>query len=429
MEYFYLDASGQAQGPFSFSHLKDLRLQNVLSDHSLVAAVGAETWRSYFETFGMTSVPVPQQLPAVPQGKSGTSRIWVAFLIGGLLLGGGGLGMWFAFKPSNEKSKTEAPTTVNTAAETMEKPGDAAQAPKVEEGELAFAEWYDFGFKLAQQSQKVFPWFGQQPSSSKSQVLQLLQNLGVDFKSLSAEGLEWIVSGYRDRVEGNGPKMVVSAEQRESLLPSKLRGFHPFKPSETQLASSEGAIEHATACTVLVSAGSGHGTGFFVAPGILLTNRHVVDGFLNVKVLINDKDQFKGRVILQSKDLDLAVVQLDYRDHGILTIGRADQVKVGEDISAIGYPIADFLSATTTFGKISSVDRTVFQNPCFHLDLTLNPGNSGGPLLNQKGAVIGINTFGFAKVADIDRFNFALKMDAVVEFLSIHLPEIELQEE
>ena len=113
-----------------------------------------------------------------------------------------------------------------------------------------------------------------------------------------------------------------------------------------------------------------------------------------------------------------------------MKIGNSDKVHVGDDITAIGFPESDKLSATSTFGHISSIDpdRKVYGNPCFHIDLTINHGNSGGPLIDRGGRVIGINTFGFAEDG-IDRFNFAIKMNAVIEFIRKNCPEsIEVDE-
>ncbi len=137
------------------------------------------------------------------------------------------------------------------------------------------------------------------------------------------------------------------------------------------------------------------GSGFVVRPdGYILTNAHVVRDANKIKVTMNDKRSFIGKVVGIDTFSDVAVVKVDAKDLPAVTLGKSDSLRPGEFAIAIGNPIG--LDHTVTLGIISGVNRQgidVNGNINFiQTDAAINPGNSGGPLLNLEGEVIGVNT-------------------------------------
>lgn len=164
----------------------------------------------------------------------------------------------------------------------------------------------------------------------------------------------------------------------------------------------------------------GVGTGFFIdANGIIATNNHVVDGAKNVTIILHDSRQVPGEVIWTDPANDLAIVKVsDLRVPGVVTIGNSDNIRVGEGIIAIGNPMSADFAGTVTHGIVSAKNRAVqVGNGKFEyiqIDAAINGGNSGGPLFNMKGEVIGINS---AKIAQtgIEGIAFSIPINVLME--------------
>jgi serine protease Do len=136
----------------------------------------------------------------------------------------------------------------------------------------------------------------------------------------------------------------------------------------------------------------GIGSGFIVsADGFVLTNAHVIDGAEEVLVTLTDKREFKARVIGTDRRTDVAVIKIEAAGLPTVRIGNVDQLKVGAWVVAIGSPFG--LENTVTAGIVSAKGRDTgaFQR-FIQTDVAVNPGNSGGPLLNLRGEVVGINS-------------------------------------
>ena len=145
--------------------------------------------------------------------------------------------------------------------------------------------------------------------------------------------------------------------------------------------------------------GTATGTGFVVSPdGYLVTNDHVVEGASSVEVAVGDAARQPAKVIGVDASTDLALLKIDAGDKQLptLTLGDSDAVKVGDASFAIGTPYG--LSSTLTTGVISALDRSITSPNGYAIanvlqtDAALNPGNSGGPLLDASGTVIGVNS-------------------------------------
>jgi serine protease Do len=157
----------------------------------------------------------------------------------------------------------------------------------------------------------------------------------------------------------------------------------------------------------------GLGSGFIVSSdGVILTNAHVVDGAKEVQVKLTDRREFPAKVVGVDRQSDVAVIKIDARDLPTVKIGSADDLKVGEWVLAIGSPFG--FENTVTQGIVSAKSRSLPSDtyvPFIQTDVPVNPGNSGGPLFNTKGEVVGINSQIFSHSGAYEGLSFAIPID------------------
>jgi serine protease Do len=155
----------------------------------------------------------------------------------------------------------------------------------------------------------------------------------------------------------------------------------------------------------------GVGSGFIIeSNGLILTNAHVVEGANTIYVTLTDKREYKAKLLGMDKRTDMAVVKIDARDLPKLPLGDSSRVRVGEWVLAIGSPFG--LENTVTAGIVSAKSRdTGDYLPFIQTDVAVNPGNSGGPLLNTAGQVIGINSQIFSRSGGYMGISFAIPID------------------
>lgn len=155
----------------------------------------------------------------------------------------------------------------------------------------------------------------------------------------------------------------------------------------------------------------GVGSGFIIdSSGMILTNAHVVEGATTIYVTLTDKREFKAKLLGMDKRTDVAVVKIDARDLPKLPLGDSSKVRVGEWVLAIGSPFG--LENTVTAGIVSAKSRdTGDYLPFIQTDVAVNPGNSGGPLLNTAGQAIGINSQIFSRSGGYMGISFAIPID------------------
>lgn len=168
----------------------------------------------------------------------------------------------------------------------------------------------------------------------------------------------------------------------------------------------------------------GVGTGIIVdSNGYILTNSHVVsDGdATSVNVLFSDGSDIEGKVIWYDSQMDLAMVKVDKTGLTAADLGDSDEVEVGDISIAIGNPLGLDLQKSVTQGIISGLDRTISTDQSTNMtgliqtDASINSGNSGGPLLNEKGQVIGINT---AKASQGEGLGFAIPINTAKNIIN-----------
>jgi len=142
------------------------------------------------------------------------------------------------------------------------------------------------------------------------------------------------------------------------------------------------------------------GTGFFISPdGYILTNNHIVENAVKVTITSRNEQEYQAKIIGLDPETDLALLKVEAKDLPFATLGDSDAIKVGQWVMAIGNPLG--LTHTVTAGIVSAKGRllqgldVVYQD-FIQTDASINRGNSGGPLINMKGEVIGINSLIFA---------------------------------
>ncbi len=159
----------------------------------------------------------------------------------------------------------------------------------------------------------------------------------------------------------------------------------------------------------------GSGSGVIISQdGYIVTNNHVVDKATKIMVILNNGDEYEGRVVGKDASTDLAVVKIEATGLTYAQMGTSSTLRVGERAIAIGNPLGQEFAGTTTQGIISGLNRSVtIDNKVLNLiqtDAAINPGNSGGALVDEYGHLIGINT---AKISSttLEGLGFAIPID------------------
>ena len=176
---------------------------------------------------------------------------------------------------------------------------------------------------------------------------------------------------------------------------------------------------------VTVETPDGNGSGFAVREdGILATNQHVIAGHAAVRVSFADRNDADARVLQSFRDVDLAFLLVEKPLQQVLSLQDGEQLRVGQDVFAVGNPLS--LGQTLTKGTISAVNRPIHGVPWLQTDTALNPGNSGGPLCDLNGHVVGMTTW--RRKSDdpnipVEGLNFALPVSIIKTKVSLSFPK------
>lgn len=200
------------------------------------------------------------------------------------------------------------------------------------------------------------------------------------------------------QVVGAGNPRAALAEEADDPMLRFFRRFGLPKPSQAPPRQAEGS-------------------GFIVSPdGIILTNAHVVDGAREVTVKLTDRRELKARVVGIDKPTDVAVLRVEAHGLPVARLGAATPLKVGEWVLAIGSPFGFENSATA--GIVSAKARVLPDEtyvPFIQTDVAVNPGNSGGPLFNLRGEVVGINSHIYSQTGGYQGLSFAIPIELALQ--------------
>ncbi len=163
----------------------------------------------------------------------------------------------------------------------------------------------------------------------------------------------------------------------------------------------------------------GFGSGVILSEdGYIVTNNHVIENSQNIKVILNNKQEFSAKLIGSDPSTDLALLKVDAENLPYLTYGNSDQLKLGEWVLAVGNPFN--LTSTVTAGIVSARARNLGINAdeysiesFIQTDAAVNPGNSGGALVNQQGNLVGINTAIASRTGSFAGYSFAVPVSIV----------------
>lgn len=169
---------------------------------------------------------------------------------------------------------------------------------------------------------------------------------------------------------------------------------------------------------------SGLGSGVIISEdGYIVTNNHVIDNAEKIEVLLNDNNTYEAKVIGTDEATDLALIKIDEKNLHAITFGDSDAVKVGEWVLAVGNPFG--FNSTVTAGIVSAKARSLGVNgksmgleSFIQTDAALNPGNSGGALVNLKGELIGINSAIYSNTGSYTGFSFAIPTTIVKKIIT-----------
>ena len=220
-----------------------------------------------------------------------------------------------------------------------------------------------------------------------------------------------LLPDFSSIVERNGPAVVnisVTREAGQAVMPQLQPGdpFYEFfrrfgvpGPQEQQIPAR------------------GMGSGFIISPaGLVLTNAHVVATAKEVTVKLTDKREFRARVLGVDRPTDIALLKIEAADLPSVRLGSSEGLRVGEWVTAIGSPYG--FESTVTSGIVSAKWRSLPDGayvPFIQTDVAVNPGNSGGPLFNMQGEVIGINSQIYSRTGGYQGLSFAIPIDLAIK--------------
>ncbi|MFV9683669.1 DegQ family serine endoprotease [Pseudomonas sp. NY15367] len=159
------------------------------------------------------------------------------------------------------------------------------------------------------------------------------------------------------------------------------------------------------------------GSGFIISPdGYIMTNNHVVADADEIIVRLSDRSELEAKLIGADPRSDVALLKVEGKDLPVVRLGKADDLKVGEWVLAIGSPFG--FDHSVTAGIVSAKGRNLPSDsyvPFIQTDVAINPGNSGGPLFNLQGEVVGINSQIFTRSGGFMGLSFAIPMEVAMQ--------------
>jgi S1-C subfamily serine protease len=179
------------------------------------------------------------------------------------------------------------------------------------------------------------------------------------------------------------------------------------------------AVERIKPAVVMIEVEDGTGSGMIIDKlGYILTCYHVVEGAQSITVILMDGGQYQGTVVAKNESGDLAIIKITASgiDFPVVAIGNSDKLEIGEEVMAVGYPLGLEGGAAVTKGIVSAFRVSEGVN-YIQTDAAVNPGNSGAPLINLRGEVVGVITFKLVREA-VEGMGFAAAIDSAKPFIT-----------
>jgi S1-C subfamily serine protease len=213
---------------------------------------------------------------------------------------------------------------------------------------------------------------------------------------------------YLDRLESNF--LFASKGEPVKIDTGEIHSYQTLKDG----------LRGARKCVVSILSGKILGSGFIISPkGYIVTNYHVVRKDTNIIIGFSESVKLKAKVIKTNPEFDLALLKIDSTNLPFLNFASSANLESGEFVYAIGTPLDISLGQTITSGIVSAI-RTYDKIQFIQTDVSINKGNSGGPLINEKAEVIGITTLKAAGEG-VGRIGFCIPSDVILDMLNIKL--------
>lgn len=244
-------------------------------------------------------------------------------------------------------------------------------------------------------------------------ITQFSQSLIVFFSIISSVGFAESLPNFTDLIKQNA-KTVVQIDARANRTNSQF-GNSTDVPDLFRYFNENPQLQRPN--TPQPRSSRALGSGFFIDnEGYILTNAHVVNGADEIKVSTTDQTEYQAKLIGLDERSDVALLKVDKTGMPFVKIGDSDKIEVGNWVLAIGSPFG--FEYTATKGIISAVSRSLPDGtyvPFIQTDAAVNPGNSGGPLFNLAGEVIGINSQIYSNTGTFNGLAFAIPINTAMD--------------
>ena len=259
-------------------------------------------------------------------------------------------------------------------------------------------------------------------SKSRRKVIYKKQTFGTS-RTEERGGTECVFSAFRNASRNLLAEksfvdnlILESEEQENKSSPGKLVSIERIELP--LFSTTKELLIRVIESVVTIRAESAMGSGFFISEtGYLITNYHVIVGKHIVDIDLSNQMRLEAQILQANQDFDLALLKVNGSGFKALPIGNLKENIVGEEVFAIGTPRLPELAQSVTKGIISGIRK--FQEKEFlQTDVALNPGNSGGPLVNSKGEVLGIVTWG---IVETEGLAFCIPIKTALEKLGIKI--------
>ncbi|MEI6556028.1 MAG: S1C family serine protease [Paludibacter sp.] len=237
---------------------------------------------------------------------------------------------------------------------------------------------------------------------------------------ISSANSDYEKDALKDAMETGLYTLLNSTKFKSVMKMEKVSIIDTLKTLEIKTAKNYvSSIEQAVQSSVTIKTKDGHGSGFFVSDdGYVITNYHVISDSAKLEVIANDGTKYPAKIVRFNKEADVALIKIEKNNIIPFGLESLETVGIGKEIYVIGTPSAQDLSQTLTKGIISSVRKQANGTKVIQTDASMSPGNSGGPLINKEGKLLGIVN---AKVVGmgVEGISFAIPVSEIAKSLAI----------